>query len=177
MIALLALAAPQVAGKSTVWILLPGFYTASILRLCSLALSAWLTHGRFAAFGFTQGTFRLRPNFFLWLVPMLAIAVLQVIGSPAGASPSGPGPGANGSPVAVILTIWIYANICEEIFTRGLLQSWLSPLAQYRLRLGKWGLSVPVLASALFFATMHLALWPTLGPVTLIVMVLAGILG
>ena len=74
--------------------------------------------------------FRLRPEFFLWLVPMLAIAALQVIGSPAGASPSGPRPGANGSPVAVILTIWIYASICEEIFARGPLQSWLSPLAQ-----------------------------------------------
>ena len=176
-IAVFALAVPKIIGRSTFWIFLPGFFTESILLLCSLALSAWLTRGRLAAFGFTKGTFRLRARFFLWLLPMLVITTLQVMGSPAGVSPSGPGPGANGSPVAVILTIWIYASICEEIFTRGLLLGWLSPLARHRIRVGNFGLSVPVLASALFFAAMHVVLWPLLGPVTLLVMFLACILG
>jgi membrane protease YdiL (CAAX protease family) len=57
---------------------------------------------------------------------MLSIATLQVVLSPAGATAS------NGqlSIVAiatVIFTIWIYVSLCEEIFTRGLLLSWLSP--------------------------------------------------
>lgn len=176
-IAVLALAVPDIIGKSSFWIFLPGFFTESILLICSLALSAWLTRGHFAAFGFTRGSFRLRARFFLWLVPMTLISTLQVMGSPPGASAGGPGFGALGSPVAVILSIWIYASVCEEIFTRGLLQGWLSPLARHRIRLGKWGLSVPVLASALFFAAMHLVLWPKLGPVTLVVILLAALLG
>lgn len=174
---LLGLVVPRIIGKSTFWVFLPGFFTESIFLLCSLALSAWLTRGRMAAFGFTKGSFRLTPRLFLWLLPMLAIATLQVLGSPARDSPHGAANGSMGSPVGVILTIWIYASICEEIFTRGLLQSWLSPLMGYRMRLGKWAVSAPVLASALFFAAMHIVLWPKLGPATLVVILLVGILG
>jgi membrane protease YdiL (CAAX protease family) len=57
---------------------------------------------------------------------MLSIATLQVVLSPAGATASN----CQLSIVAiatVIFTIWIYVSLCEEIFTRGLLLSWLSP--------------------------------------------------
>jgi membrane protease YdiL (CAAX protease family) len=175
-IAVSALAVPQIIGRSTFWIFLPGFFTETILLLCSLALAAWLTRGRLAAFGLTRGSFRFTPGFLLWLLPMSIIATLQVIGPPAGTS-GGPAPGPIGSPVAIVLSIWIYASLCEEIFTRGLLQSWLSPLARHRIRLGRWALSVPVLTSALFFGAMHVVLWPKLGPAALVVMCLAAILG
>lgn len=175
---LLALAVPKILGKSTFSSFLPGFFTESILLLCSLALSAWLTKGRLASFGFTRGSFRLTPKFFLWLLPMLAVAILQLVGSPAGRSSNATSPIPTASPVAIILGVWIYASICEETFTRGLLQSWLSPLAQYRFRLLKrWPLSAPVLLSALFFAAMHVVLRPKIGPVALVVMFLAAILG
>ena len=125
-------------------------------------------------FGFTKGSFRLTPTFFLWLLPMLAVATLQAVGSPAALSSTASAP----SPAATILGIWIYASICEEIFTRGLLQTWLSPLAKHRIcLLHRWPLSVPVLLSGLFFAAMHIVLWPKLGPATLVVMFLAAILG
>jgi len=130
-----------------------------------------------AAFGFTKGSFQIRARFFLWLLPMAVIATLQVLGSPAGGSSTAAGGESIGSPFGVILTVWIYASICEEVFTRGLLQSWLSPLIQYRIRLGRWALSAPVLTSALFFGAMHVVLWPKLGAVTLVVIFLAGILG
>lgn len=174
---LLGLGVPKIIGKSTFWIFLPGFFTESIFLLCSLALAGWLTKGRMAAFGFTKGSFRLTAKFFLWLLPMLAIATLQVLGSPAGEPSSHTGRGPIESPIGVILTVWIYASICEEVLTRGLLQSWLSALTQYRVRLGRWALSVPVLTSALFFAAMHVVLWPKLGPATLLVILLVGILG
>jgi membrane protease YdiL (CAAX protease family) len=170
---LLAHELPRIVGKSTFWIFLPGFFTETLLLLCALALSTWLTKGRLADFGFTRGSFRLTAGFFLWLVPMLVIATLQVVGAPANAA----GFGATESPIAVILTVWVYASICEEIFTRGLLQSWLAPLAGHRVRLGRWALSVPVLTAALFFAAMHFVLWPKLGPVTLVVVFLCAILG
>ena len=174
---LLGLVVPRIIGKSTFWVFLPGFFTQSIFLLCSLALSAWLTKGRMAAFGFTKGTFRLTASFFLWLLPMLVITTLQVLGSPAGAPSNAAGPGSMETPIGIILTVWIYASICEEVFTRGLLQSWLSSLTQYRVRLGRWSVSTPVLTSALFFAAMHGVLWPKLGPATLVVILLAGVLG
>lgn len=173
----LGLAIPRIIGRSTFWLFLPGFFTETIFLLCSVVLSASLTRGRMAAFGFTKGSFHLTPRLFLWLLPMLAIATLQVLGSPAGESSNGAASGALHSPIGVILTIWIYASICEEVFTRGLLQSWLATVTQHRIRVGKWAVSVPVLVSALFFAAMHFVLWPKLGPATLIVIVLVGILG
>lgn len=175
---LLALVVPKALGKSTFWIFLPGFFTESVILLCSLALTAWLTEGRFARFGFTRGSFRLTARFFLWLLPMLAVATVEVFASPAGGSSNGTSPAITNSPIPVILTIWIYASICEEAFTRGLLPSWLSPLVQYRIRLlRRWTLSIPILTSALFFAAMHIVLWPKLGPASLIIILLACILG
>lgn len=173
---LLAQAVPRIIGKSTFWIFLPGFFAESIIVVCSLALSVWLTKGRLASFGFTAGSFHLTPKFFLWLLPMLAVATAQAVGSPAASRLSAYG--AMGSPVSIILTVWIYASICEEIFMRGLLQSWLSPLAAYRIRLlHRWPLSVPVLLSALFFGAMHVVLWPEMGVETLAVMFMAFVLG
>ena len=174
---LLAQAVPRIIGRSTFWIFLPGFFSESTILVCSLALSIWLTKGRMSSFGFTKGSFRLTPKFFLWLLPMLAVATLQAAGSPAGSS-SNPTTAALGSPVAIILTVWIYASVCEEIFTRGLLQSWLSPLAAYRIRLlRRWPLSAPVLLGALFFGAMHVVLWPKMGAEALAVMFMAFILG
>ena len=48
---------------------------------------------------------------------------------------------------------------------------------RYRVRLGRWTPSVPVLTSALFFGAMHVVLWPILGPAALVVICLAAILG
>jgi membrane protease YdiL (CAAX protease family) len=173
----LGLLVPKAIGRSTFWIFLPGFFTESIFLLGSLALSAWLTKGRMAVFGFTTGTFRLTGKFFLWLLPMLAIATLQVLGSPAGEPSNSAVRMPIESPFGVILTVWIYASICEEVFTRGLLQSWFSALTQHRVRLGRWAVSAPVLTSALFFAAMHAVLFAKIGPVALVVILLAGILG
>ncbi len=108
---------------------------------------------------------------------MSVLATLQVTDPAPGACVSVPESGINGSPVAVILIIWIYASIYEEIFTRGLLLSWLSPPARHRIRAGRSVLSIPVLTSALAFSAMHVVLWPMLGPATLIVMFPACILG
>ena len=92
-IAVVALAVPAIVGKTTIWIFLPGFFTESILLICSLALIAWVSKCNFAAFGFTRGTFRLSARIFLWLLPMAAISTVQLIGSPAGVGTNGPGMG------------------------------------------------------------------------------------
>jgi len=58
----------------------------------------------------------------------------------------------------IVISIWIYASICEEVLTRGLIQSYLNSLAKYGFTLFKARVSLPVLVAALFFGSMHLAL-------------------
>ncbi len=58
----------------------------------------------------------------------------------------------------VVIFIWIYASICEEILTRGLIQGYLGPLTKYGFTLFGSRISLPVLVGALFFGSMHLAL-------------------
>ncbi len=61
---------------------------------------------------------------------------------------------------------------------RGLYQSCLSRVAQYRMPVfRKWPLSAPVTLSGLFFGGMHVVLWPRMGAKSLLVMALATILG
>ena len=57
-----------------------------------------------------------------------------------------------------ILYIWIFASISEEVFTRGLIQSFLSPLKSTGIYLFGKFISIPVIVGALFFGLMHLAL-------------------
>ncbi|MBN2056483.1 CPBP family intramembrane metalloprotease [bacterium] len=58
----------------------------------------------------------------------------------------------------IVLLIWGLASICEEIFTRGLIQGFLTPLANRTVSVGFLSLPVPVLLSAVVFSLMHLGL-------------------
>lgn len=55
-----------------------------------------------------------------------------------------------------VVFVWLYASICEEVFVRGLIQSSLSPLAQYGFTVFERRISLPVLISALLFGLVHL---------------------
>jgi len=57
-----------------------------------------------------------------------------------------------------VILIWIYASIGEEILTRGLVQSYLSPLSKNGFGVLGIFISLPVLLSAFFFGFMHLPL-------------------
>ena len=60
--------------------------------------------------------------------------------------------------IQIIVGIWIYASIAEEILTRGLVQGYLKPLAERGVIHSETRISVPVLVGALFFALMHIAM-------------------
>ena len=62
------------------------------------------------------------------------------------------------SPLQVIVFVWIYAPICEEVLFRGLLQTFLSPLAHRGFIVGQRRISIPVIAAAVLFGLMHLSL-------------------
>jgi membrane protease YdiL (CAAX protease family) len=76
--------------------------------------------------------------------------------------PINPPPGVEDfSFIQVVILIWIFASICEEVLTRGLIQGYLSPLKQFGFSLFGFRISIPVLVAALFFGAMHIALLTT----------------
>jgi len=56
-----------------------------------------------------------------------------------------------------VLYVWVWASICEEVLTRGLIQGFLVPLKHIGITLFKYHISLPVIVGALFFGAMHLA--------------------
>ena len=56
--------------------------------------------------------------------------------------------------IEMILTVWIWSSICEEIFVRGLLQGFMKNLRDRKV----WILSYSVIISGLLFGLMHLGL-------------------
>ena len=68
------------------------------------------------------------------------------------------GPTASFTFIEQILFIWIWASICEEVFTRGMIQGFLSPLKHIGINFFKHYISLPVIVGAVFFGAMHLML-------------------
>jgi membrane protease YdiL (CAAX protease family) len=67
-------------------------------------------------------------------------------------------PGSDFSLFEQIIYIWIWASICEEVLTRGLIQGFLFPLKHLGIRLLGRFISLPVMFGAVFFGLMHLML-------------------
>ena len=57
----------------------------------------------------------------------------------------------------IILGVWIYASIAEEVFTRGLIQGTLNQYTESGFQISNVFISLPVLIGAIFFGFMHLA--------------------
>jgi membrane protease YdiL (CAAX protease family) len=65
------------------------------------------------------------------------------------------------SPVQVILFVFFYASIAEELLFRGFLLNFLKPLEQRNIAFFKRKISVPVIISAIAFGLAHLVLLHT----------------
>lgn len=153
----------------------PSFVTHTLMLIISVVLMTLLSKGRLSSYGFTRGSFRMTPTIILWIIPTSFLSVLQFVAMRFGGLKSDM---FNLSHAQVILFVWIYASICEEVFVRGLLQGYLFPLGQYKVTLfRKWPLSVPVLIGGFFFGAMHIVLWPKMGPLAIMPMSLATGLG
>jgi len=55
--------------------------------------------------------------------------------------------------IELIITIWIWSSISEEVLVRGLMQSFMNNLKSIKV----FRLSLPVIISGLFFGSMHLS--------------------
>lgn len=58
----------------------------------------------------------------------------------------------------IVIYVWLLASIAEEVLFRGLIQSFLNPLKNIKIKLFSKTISFPVIFSAVSFGLIHLAL-------------------
>ena len=135
--------------------------TQGLELLLSLLAIAIVGKGMFSKYGFClprvvepgeSGTRWMRSAAFAPLLGIVASPLILVLGG-------------KGNPMVkqlsllqIILFIWVFSSIIEEVFTRGFLQGHLSSLSGKYCRFLSFRIEFPVLISSLFFAFMHLAL-------------------
>jgi membrane protease YdiL (CAAX protease family) len=173
-ISVLSLKAPGILIKpesSSIW--LHGAFTHSAMWILSLTVIGLMSRGNLASYGFTKGDFRLTGGIFLWVIPTAILSVIGFVASRAGIQLKG---GLGYSPFQTIIFVWIYATASEEIFTRGLLQSYLIPLTKFGIDLSKGlRLSLPVIFSGLYFGIMHIVAVKKMGPPVLVLSTALGL--
>ena len=134
-----------------------GFLSHTTMWFVSLILILIISKGKLRTYGFCIGRgYRLATMFILGTATGIALeGILKAI--PNGASSLQ----LNYTFGQTVLFVWLYASFSEEIFTRGLIQGFLSSLSQCRISFSRVQISLPVLVSALFFGLMHLAILTT----------------
>ena len=172
-ISVIALKAPAFFGKSEsspVW--QHAAITHSFMWMLSIFLIVLLSRGYLSEYGFTKGSFRLTGGIFIWIIPTAILSVIGFIASRSGVELKG---GLGLTLLQTIVFVWIYATIAEEIFTRGLLQSFLFPLSRYGINISKGlRLSLPVIFSGLYFGLMHIVAIKKMGPLVIVLSTMLG---
>ena len=148
------------------------FVTHSLMLALSVAAMFLISKGRLELYGFTEGTYRFSPRILLWVLPTAVLAIVGAVTS-HGQAPRG---FIDLTKPQTIVFVWVYASICEEVLTRGLLQTLLSRGAEAGAANSRC-LSMPVVVSGLFFGAMHIVLVRFMGFGAIPVIVLATGLG
>ena len=109
----------------------------------------------------------------MWVLPTALLSILSSVASPAGQGTGGP---SDLTRLQLVVFVWVYASISEELLTRGLLQTLLSGNPRGGAPAPR-RLSMPVLVSGLFFGSMHIVLVKSMGPAAVPVILMAVFLG
>jgi len=171
-IALIALQAGRHAPLHDGGFVLPSFVTHSVMLVLSVGIMWLASRGRLAEFGFTRGTYRFRPRILLWALPTAVLSLLSIVAS--GQSETSAALGGR-TELQLVVFVWVYASVCEEVLTRGLLQTLISGTGG--VTAGAARLSMPAVVSGLFFGAMHLVLIDSMGQAAVVPIVLATLLG
>lgn len=142
--------------------------------MLALSLGAMLliSKGRLDLYGFTRGTYKFSPRILLWVLPTAVFSTVQAVASREQGTGGPPG----FTKLQLIVFVWLYATVCEETLTRGLLQTLLSRGAKVAAA-PPHRLSMPVVVSGLFFGSMHIVLVKSMGLKAVPVILLVTFLG
>ena len=171
-VALAAMYAARLVGVSLAIFLPTSFVTHTVMFVLSIATMWLLSKGRLDLYGITRGTYKFSPRIVMWVLPTAVLSLASSIASQGG---QGTGFPIELTKCQIVVFVWVYASICEEVLTRGLLQTLLG--GNSRVGAGDpRKLSMPVIVSALFFGAMHLVLVKSMGlaavPIILVVVFL-----
>ena len=127
--------------------------------ILSLILMYRLSSGNLTNYGFKPVQFRqlVKPFWIMVIAQIMVLVIGSIVMFKLGVIKPGESPHPvlkNMSLLQVFLVIFILASIAEEFLFRGLFQSFLEPLSEYKL--GK--LSLPVILSAISFGLAHFIL-------------------
>jgi membrane protease YdiL (CAAX protease family) len=125
------------------------FITHSSMLLMSLVLILIINRWRLKNYGF-----KLPKNSNWRMVTLLGLAGGVVASITLSLMPGENLP-ANGRFVEMVVFIWIYASISEEVLFRGLIQGYLQPLHGYSFKLFGKSISLPVFVCAVLFGSIH----------------------
>lgn len=154
-----AIVVPKYIVPKGIWSLM----TAQGLEL-GLALLAItiLGKGKFKDYGFRSPK---KEKFTLKVLINWIIVVIIAIGLGAIANLAIALAGSGGNPIVkqltfpqMVLLVWLFSSIIEEIFVRGFIQSHLAPLKVIKLNFGFVKFDLPTVIGAVFFGAMHLIL-------------------
>jgi membrane protease YdiL (CAAX protease family) len=157
-----------------------GDITQISLLVLSLILIGLLSKGNLPTFGFSPAKVKqlVRPVLVSIPVPFLMIVVTMIMIIITGTIPKGEHPAAKYGLIKTIISIWLIASTCEEIFYRGLILGFLAPLKEYGFKLFGSHISVPVIVSAIGFGLGHLCLLNQVGSTIVVgIVVSATLLG
>jgi len=155
-----------------------GDITQISLLVLSLVLIYLLSKGNLSTYGFSPVKIKqlIKPVLISIPVPLVMIIVTIIMTIITGIIPKGEHPAAKYGVVKTIISIWLLASTCEEIFNRGLILSFLAPLKEYGFKLFGSHISLPVTISAIGFGLGHLCLLNQMGSTIVTGIVVSAIL-
>lgn len=136
--------------QTKLWLML--FVNHTAMLILSIIIMLVAGKGKLARYGFRLAKNVQLKQIILWGLGLGIISTLSESSLP-GKESIVPG---ELTFLQMVVFIWLYASICEEVFVRGLIQSSLSRLAKYGFMVWKKRISLPVLISALLFGLVHL---------------------
>jgi membrane protease YdiL (CAAX protease family) len=136
--------------RTELWFVL--FINHTAMLVLSLGIMLVVGKGKLSRYGFQLATNGHLRQVVLWGLGLGIVSTLiEAIVPGKEGSITG-----EMSLLQIVVFVWLYASISEEVFVRGLIQSSLSRLAKYGFIAFGRRISFPVLASALLFGLLHL---------------------
>ncbi|MFX0182198.1 MAG: CPBP family intramembrane glutamic endopeptidase [Candidatus Hodarchaeota archaeon] len=129
--------------------------TELMFLFLSLGIIIFLIKGNLTQYGLNKSIGELKWGSIIVIGLLIgSVATILIIVTGANGNPSIAGLGIREK----IVLIWFLASVAEEVFVRGLLQGYLSPLEDTKIRIGMLTISYPVVFSTIFFGIIHLPL-------------------
>jgi membrane protease YdiL (CAAX protease family) len=147
--------------RATRWLSL-GDVTQIVLFVTSTVLIILIGRGETGMFGIQRAAAcHIKRSVLLSTAAcsvLVVAGILCVAASGGSLQPESSATAVAGGIVKAIVSIWIVASMTEELFFRGLIMGFLSPLKNWGFRIMGAYLSVPVIVSAAGFSLGHLLL-------------------